>query len=221
MVLRNLREAANFRADIRLEDLLSPSVAPHDFPDPQRGKAVPYGVYDIHENEAPTVDLDNTSMTVTEGQRVTNTGTYSAGGQQHPEDATAYLTSDIYRLSATVAGRGWRAELPNALTTATFGAVSTVKVAVATKTDLVQPAQFGEIVVKTVNGFPVKIRDVARVEEAPADQRSGMRLNGRSAIGTGVIRQATANPLDLSKGVREMIPKLKQDLPRPASEHQA
>jgi hypothetical protein len=32
---------------------------------------------DIHENTAPTVDLDNTSMTVTEGQRVTNTGTYS------------------------------------------------------------------------------------------------------------------------------------------------
>jgi hypothetical protein len=32
---------------------------------------------DIHENAAPTVDVDNTSMTVTEGQRVTNTGTYS------------------------------------------------------------------------------------------------------------------------------------------------
>jgi hypothetical protein len=32
---------------------------------------------DIHENTAPTVNVDNTSMTVTEGQRVTNTGTYS------------------------------------------------------------------------------------------------------------------------------------------------
>ncbi|HYD78058.1 efflux RND transporter permease subunit [Ramlibacter sp.] len=84
---------------------------------------------------------------------------------------------------------------------------------VTSQTDLVTPAQFGEIVVRNVNGFPVKIRDVARVEEAPADERSGMRLNGRSAIGTGVIRQATANPLTLSQGVREMIPKLKQDLP--------
>ncbi|WP_332815580.1 efflux RND transporter permease subunit [Ramlibacter sp.] len=84
---------------------------------------------------------------------------------------------------------------------------------VTSQTDLVRPAQFGEIVVKTVNGFPVKIRDVARVEEAPADERSGMRLNGKSAIGTGVIRQATANPLTLSQGVREMIPRLQQDLP--------
>ncbi|WBY02200.1 efflux RND transporter permease subunit [Ramlibacter tataouinensis] len=84
---------------------------------------------------------------------------------------------------------------------------------VTSQTDLVKPAQFGEIVVRTVNGFPVKIRDVARVEEAPADERSGMRLNGRPAIGTGVIRQATANPLTLSQGVREMIPRLQQDLP--------
>ncbi|TFY99307.1 efflux RND transporter permease subunit [Ramlibacter henchirensis] len=84
---------------------------------------------------------------------------------------------------------------------------------VTSQTDLVRPAQFGEIVVKNVNGFPVKIRDVARVEEAPADVRSGVRLNGRQAIGTGVIRQATANPLTLAQGVRDMIPQLKQDLP--------
>jgi hypothetical protein len=32
---------------------------------------------DIHENTAPIVNVDNTSMTVTEGKRVTNTGTYS------------------------------------------------------------------------------------------------------------------------------------------------
>jgi len=84
---------------------------------------------------------------------------------------------------------------------------------VTSQTDLFQPAQFAEIVIRSVNGFPVKLRDVARVEEAPADERSGMRLNGRTAIGTGVIRQATANPLTLAQGVRDMIPKLKQDLP--------
>jgi multidrug efflux pump len=84
---------------------------------------------------------------------------------------------------------------------------------VTSDTNLVHPAQFREIVVRNVNGFPVKIRDVARVEEAPADVRSGMRLNGKPAIGTGVIRQATANPLTLAQGVREIIPKLKADLP--------
>ncbi len=84
---------------------------------------------------------------------------------------------------------------------------------VTSQTDLVRPAQFGEIVIKNVNGFPVKIRDVAQVEEGAADERSSVRLNGRQAISAGVIRQATANPLTLSQGVRDMIPKLKSDLP--------
>ena len=84
---------------------------------------------------------------------------------------------------------------------------------VTSQTDLVRPAQFGDITIKTANGFPIKIRDVARVQEAAADERSAVRLNGRDAISAGVIRQATANPLDLSTGVREMLPKLKQDLP--------
>ena len=84
---------------------------------------------------------------------------------------------------------------------------------VTSETGLVRPAQFGEVVIRSVNGFPVKVRDVARVEEGAADERSGVRLNGRAAIGAGVIRQATANPLDLSQGVRNMIPQLKADLP--------
>ncbi|HSV54522.1 MAG TPA: efflux RND transporter permease subunit [Burkholderiaceae bacterium] len=84
---------------------------------------------------------------------------------------------------------------------------------VTSQTDLVRPGQFAEIVIKNVNGFPVKIRDVARVQEGAADERSSVRLNGRQAISAGVIRQATANPLTLSQGVREMIPKLKADLP--------
>lgn len=84
---------------------------------------------------------------------------------------------------------------------------------VTSQTDLVKPAQFSDIVIKNVNGFSVKVRDVARVEEGAADERTAVRLNGRSAVAIGVIRQATANPLDLSKGVREAIPKLKADLP--------
>jgi multidrug efflux pump len=84
---------------------------------------------------------------------------------------------------------------------------------VTSQTDLTRPSQFGDIVIKSVNGFPVKVRDVSRVQEGAADERSATRLNGRTAISAGVIRQATANPLTLSQGVREMIPKLKADLP--------
>ena len=85
---------------------------------------------------------------------------------------------------------------------------------VTSQTDLIKPAQFADLVVKTVNGFSVRVRDVARVEEAAADERSAVRLNGRPAISAGIIRQATANPLELSKGVRAMLPRLQDDLPK-------
>ena len=84
---------------------------------------------------------------------------------------------------------------------------------VTSQTDLVRPAQFGDIVIKTLNGFSIRVKDVARVQEGAADERTAVRLNGRSAVAVGVIRQATANPLDLSKGVQDAIPRLKADLP--------
>jgi multidrug efflux pump len=90
---------------------------------------------------------------------------------------------------------------------------ATREFSVTSQTELVRPDQFANIVIKTVNGSPVRLRDVARIQEGPAEERSSVRLNGRSAISIGVIRQATANPLVLSKGVRDMLPKLKADLP--------
>ncbi|GIJ44172.1 peptidase M6 [Virgisporangium aliadipatigenens] len=71
-----------------------------------------------------------TQRGVTCSFELTNTGTWSAGGQQHPENVNAYTRSDVYRLSATVDGQGWRTQVPNALATAEFGKSTTVRVSV-------------------------------------------------------------------------------------------
>jgi len=90
---------------------------------------------------------------------------------------------------------------------------------VTAQTDLARAGQFADIVIRTVNGFPVKLRDVARVQEGTADERSAVRLNGMPSISAGVIRQATANPLELSKGVRELMPRLQADMPADVTIH--
>ena len=84
---------------------------------------------------------------------------------------------------------------------------------VTAATDLQRAADFAQMAIKTVNGLPVRLGDVARVAEGPQDERTSVRLNGRDAISLGVIRQATANPLVLSAGVRERLDKLRADLP--------
>jgi multidrug efflux pump len=84
---------------------------------------------------------------------------------------------------------------------------------VTAQTDLTTPAQFGQIAVKQSNGFTVRMRDIARVEQAPLSERSSVRLNGVPAVSLGVIRQATANPLEVSNMVRAILPRIEQDLP--------
>ena len=84
---------------------------------------------------------------------------------------------------------------------------------VTAATDLQTPREFTQVVIRSVNGIPVRIGDVARVEQGPQLERTATRLNGKDAITLGVIRNATANPLDLSAAVRGMIPKIKENLP--------
>jgi len=84
---------------------------------------------------------------------------------------------------------------------------------VTAATDLQTPQQFREVTIRTVNGQPIRLGDVARVVRGPQDERSSVRLNGRDSVSLGVIRQATANPLELSAGVRQLLEKVRSDLP--------
>jgi multidrug efflux pump len=87
---------------------------------------------------------------------------------------------------------------------------------VVAQTDLSKPEQFEQVVVRAptaASPYPVKIRDVGRVEVGAASERSSVRFNGRSAVALGVIKQATANPLDLSRALRAELPRVTKDLP--------
>ena len=84
---------------------------------------------------------------------------------------------------------------------------------VTARTDLNTVAQFNDIVLRNVGGNFVRLRDVARVQEAAASERSRVRLNGVPSISTGVIRNATANPLEVADGVRALMPQIQRDLP--------
>jgi multidrug efflux pump len=84
---------------------------------------------------------------------------------------------------------------------------------VTARTDINTVAQFNDVALKTAGGYTVRLADVARVEEAAASERSRVRLNGVPSISTGVIRNATANPLEVADGVRALMPQIQRDLP--------
>ncbi|MCV0368540.1 efflux RND transporter permease subunit [Filomicrobium sp.] len=84
---------------------------------------------------------------------------------------------------------------------------------VLSRTGLVTPDQFGDIVIKRTEGHQVKMREVARIALGAEDERRDGRYNGEPAIVVGIIKQAVANPLDVSQAVRGVLPEMNRSLP--------
>jgi multidrug efflux pump len=85
---------------------------------------------------------------------------------------------------------------------------------VLTQTDLQTPEEFGAIALAQSGGYSVRIRDVAKVEIAAAEERGFQRFMGKTAVGFGIIRQSTGNPLELSKAALAELPKIQESLPK-------
>ena len=84
---------------------------------------------------------------------------------------------------------------------------------VLSETDLKTPDQFAAIILKTSNGYPVRLGDVARVEIGADSGRFRARYNGKNAVPLGIVKQAVANPLDISRALNTMLPEITRTLP--------
>src|SRR6185437_10614369 len=84
---------------------------------------------------------------------------------------------------------------------------------VLAETDLRTPQQFNDLIVKEADGYLVRLSDVGHAELGALDERRIVRFNGKPAIALGVIKQATANPLELSQQVNKELPSITAALP--------
>ena len=76
------------------------------------------------------------------------------------------------------------------------------------------PREFNDLVVANVNGAPVRLRDVGRVEDGTKEQRSFSRLNGVPTVTLDVRRQSGANTVEVIKGLKEALPRVTAQLPQ-------
>ena len=84
---------------------------------------------------------------------------------------------------------------------------------VLSETDLRTPEQFGEVILAEVNGYLVRLKDVARIELGSQEERFRARYNGVNAVPLAIVKQAVANPLDISAAVKELLPQIQRTLP--------
>ncbi len=60
---------------------------------------------------------------------------------------------------------------------------------------------------------PVRIGDVASVFFGPAEAESWVRLNGRTVLSLGIVRQASSNTIAIAEGVARVVERLKTQIP--------
>jgi hydrophobic/amphiphilic exporter-1 (mainly G- bacteria), HAE1 family len=72
---------------------------------------------------------------------------------------------------------------------------------------------FGDLVVATRQGSPIRVRDLGRAEDGTKEQRSMARLDGVPTVSLDVRRQSGANTVAVIEGVKEKLAKVRAQLP--------
>ena len=84
---------------------------------------------------------------------------------------------------------------------------------VLSDTSLQTSADFEHIIVRKEGETLVRLQDVGRAEIGPESVRQSLRYNGGKAVALGLVKQSVANPLEISKALRAMLPQLQASLP--------
>jgi multidrug efflux pump len=72
---------------------------------------------------------------------------------------------------------------------------------------------FAGLVIAEGEGYLVRLGDVARVERGTVDDRTMFRGNGEPMVGLGIVKQSTANTVDVANGAKALMNELNETLP--------
>jgi HAE1 family hydrophobic/amphiphilic exporter-1 len=75
------------------------------------------------------------------------------------------------------------------------------------------PRAFEDLVIANINGAPIRLRDVGRVEDGTKEQRSLSRLNGVPTVTLDIRRQSGANTIEVINGIKRELPRVAVQLP--------
>jgi HAE1 family hydrophobic/amphiphilic exporter-1 len=74
-------------------------------------------------------------------------------------------------------------------------------------------AEFGDIVIREKDGHPVRVVDVARVEDGQADVETAANVNGEGTVVLNIRKQSGTNTVEVAREVKSRLEALKASLP--------
>src|ERR1700712_4444707 len=73
--------------------------------------------------------------------------------------------------------------------------------------------EFSDLVVATINGQPVRVRDLGSSEDGTKEQRSIARLDGVPTVSLEILRQSGANTVEVINGAKTALARVQAQLP--------
>src|SRR6185312_12516457 len=86
------------------------------------------------------------------------------------------------------------------------------QMAIQSNTQPSNAAQFRSLIIAAPNGKPVRLGDVARVEDSVANTQTASTYDGKPSLVLAVFRQPGANTVAVASRVKTMLPKFLSDL---------
>jgi hydrophobic/amphiphilic exporter-1 (mainly G- bacteria), HAE1 family len=87
------------------------------------------------------------------------------------------------------------------------------EISIRTLGRLGESAEFADVVIATRNGYPIRIRDVGRVDDTGAEPRTAAQLNGQAAVVLTVRKQSGTNTAAVAAHVKERMTEIQSTLP--------
>jgi len=115
------------------------------------------------------------------------------------QNLTVLDVRNAIRTENVEAPGGWLVHGPQELGLRTLGRVSTV-------------SQFGDVIITNRGGTPIRVRDVARVEDGAEELRSWSALKGQDVVTVEVRRQAGTNTVRVADAVKARLTRLEREL---------
>ncbi len=84
---------------------------------------------------------------------------------------------------------------------------------------LTKAEDFAKLIIGQRNGAPVRLDEVATIEDSFESVKTASSFNGQSSISLAVQRQPNANTVEVVDAVRALIPRFKAELPQSVEIH--
>ena len=78
---------------------------------------------------------------------------------------------------------------------------------------IVRASDYGNLVISQKSGLPIRLKDVANVQESYESVKTLAAYNGERSIAIAILRQPTANSVSVVDAIRKMVPQFQQQMP--------